>query len=217
MNRIESVKKYRLASTKEATRKDAETPNLFQEIRQPDTNYLLVPRVSSEKRQYVPIGFMTPDIIVNDSVQIIPNATLYEFGILTSSIHMAWMRAVCGRLEMRYRYSKDIVYNNFPWVLPVTETSLDVSNPCGNLFTCTKEQASKIEQAAQAILNARAKYPDCSLADLYDETVMPSELRKAHQANDRAVMAAYGFNPKMSESECVAELFKMYEKLTQKA
>ena len=217
MNRIESVKKYRLASTKEATRKDAETPNLFQEIRQPDTNYLLVPRVSSEKRQYVPIGFMTPDIIVNDSVQIIPNATLYEFGILTSSVHMAWMRAVCGRLEMRYRYSKDIVYNNFPWVLPVTETSLDVSNPCGNLFTCTKEQASKIEQTAQAILDARAKYPDSSLADLYDETVMPSELRKAHQANDRAVMAAYGFNPKMSESECVAELFKMYEKLTQKA
>ena len=127
---------------------------------------------------------------------------------------MAWMRAVCGRLEMRYSYSNTIVYNNFPWVLPKDETSLDVSNPCGNIF-CTKEQATKIEQTAQGILDARAKYPESSLADLYDELTMPPELRKAHQANDRAVMAAYGFSVKMTESECVAELFKLYEGLVE--
>ena len=197
MKRVESVKQFRLNSTKAATKKDAETPTLFQEVRQPTEGfYLLVPRVSSERRRYVPIGFMSYDIIVNDSVQIIPNANIYEFGIITSNVHMAWMRAVCGRLEMRYRYSKDIVYNNFPWCNP------------------TDEQMKKIEQTAQAILDARAKYPDSSLADLYDETLMPPELRKAHQENDRAVMAAYGFSTKMSESECVAELFKLYEKLT---
>jgi hypothetical protein len=128
---------------------------------------------------------------------------------------MAWMRSVCGRLESRYRYSKDVVYNNFPWVLPETEMSLDVSNPCGNPFLCTSEQAKKIEQTAQAILDARAKYPDSSLADLYDDVLMPIELRKAHQANDRAVMEAYGFAKDMTESEIVAELFKMYEKLTE--
>ena len=144
---------------------------------------------------------------------LVPNATLYHFGILTSNVHNAWMRAVCGRLKSDYRYSKDIVYNNFPWVLPKDETSLDVSNPCGNIFTCTKEQATKIEQTAQGILDARAKYPESSLADLYDELTMPPELRKAHQANDRAVMAAYGFSVKMTESECVAELFKLYEGL----
>ncbi len=199
MKRVEAVKQFRLNSTKAATKKDAETPTLFQEVRQPTEGfYLLVPRVSSERRRYVPIGFMSYDIIVNDSVQIIPNANIYEFGIITSNVHMAWMRAVCGRLEMRYRYSKDIVYNNFPWCNP------------------TEEQRKKIEQTAQGILDARAKYPDCSLADLYDETVMPPELRKAHQDNDRAVMSAYGFSTKMTESECVAELFKMYEKLTNK-
>ncbi len=128
---------------------------------------------------------------------------------------MAWMRAVAGRLKSDYRYSKDIVYNNFPFVLP--ESVLADSNPCGNCLTCTQEQVSKIEETAQAILDARAKYPDSSLADLYDETLMPPELRKAHQANDRAVMAAYGFNTKMTESECVAELFKLYEELTKKS
>ena len=196
LERIESVRNFRLSSTKEATRKSADTPTLFQEVRQPEEgNYLLVPRVSSERRRYVPLGFMSHEIIVNDSVQIIPEATLYEFGILTSNVHMAWMRAVAGRLEMRYRYSKDVVYNNFPWCNP------------------TEEQKAKIEQTAQEILDARAKYPDSSLSDLYDETLMPPELRKAHQANDRTVMAAYGFNTKMTESECVAELFKTYEKL----
>lgn len=197
MQRIEGVKNFRLNSSKEATRKSADTPTLFQEVRQPNTNYILIPRVSSETRKYVPMGFMTPDIIVNDSVQLIPDATLYDFGVLTSNVHMAWMRAVCGRLETRYRYSKDIVYNNFPWCEP------------------TVEQKAKIEETAQAILDARALYPDCSLADLYDEIAMSPELRKAHQANDKAVMQAYGFWGKINtESECVAELMKMHQKLT---
>ena len=174
----------------------ADYPALFGENRQPDSNYLLVPRVSSERRRYVPMGFLDKDIVASDAVQIIPSATLYHYGVLTSNVHMAWMRVVCGRLKSDYRYSKDIVYNNFPWCQP------------------TEEQKAKIEQTAQAILDARAKYPDCSLADLYDENAMPLELRRAHQDNDRAVMAAYGFSPKMTESECVAELFKRYQEMT---
>ena len=165
----------------------------------PKSTYILVPRHSSENRRYIPMGFLTPDILTSDAVQIIPNSTLYHFGILESNVHMAWMRAVCGRLEMRYRYSKDVVYNNFPWPTP------------------TDELESKIEKAAQAILDARAKYPDCSLADLYDEITMPFELRKAHQENDNAVMRAYGFDPKEmedKESLLVAELFKRYQELT---
>ena len=196
-NRIESVRQFRLNSPKKITQESASFSNVFQEVRQPNVDYIIVPRVSSENRRYVPMGFMSPEIIVNDSVQIIPDATLYHFGILESNVHMAWMRAVCGRLEMRYRYSKDIVYNNFPWPNP------------------TDEQKAKIEQTAQAILNARALYPDSSLADLYDELTMPVELRRAHQDNDRAVMQAYGFPVKtMTESQCVAELFKMYQELT---
>ena len=133
----------------------------------------------------------------SNQVNLIPDATLYHFGILESNVHMAWMRAVCGRLEMRYRYSKDVVYNNFPWPNP------------------TDEQKEKIEQTAQDILDARALYPDSSLADLYDELTMPVELRKAHQENDRAVMKAYGFDVKtMTESECVAKLFQLYQELT---
>ena len=140
---------------------------------------------------------MTPDILCSNLVKIIPDATLYHLGVLTSNVHMAWMRAVCGRLKSDYRYSKDIVYNNFPWPTP------------------TDAQKANIEQAAQAILDARALYPNCSLADLYDETTMPPELRKAHQRNDKAVMQAYGFSIKdMTESACVAELMKLYQKLT---
>ena len=145
------------------------------------------------------MGFLDDKTIPTNSVLIIPDATLYHFGVLTSNVHMAWTRAVCGRLEMRYRYSKDIVYNNFPWPTP------------------TDEQKAKIEKTAQAILDARALYPDCSLADLYDELTMPPELRKAHQENDRAVMQAYGFDIKTTtESSCVAELMKMYQKLIEK-
>src|SRR5574344_844789 len=192
---VGKVRQARANSQRISTQRLADYPYLFGEIRQPQTDYIIVPRVSSERRKYIPIGFVTPDIIVNDSVQIIPNATLYHFGVLTSKVHMAWMRAVCGRLKSDYRYSKDIVYNNFPWTTP------------------TYSQKSKIEQTAQAILDARALYPDSSLADLYDETTMPPELRRAHEANDRAVMQAYEFDIQMIESEIVAELFKMYEKL----
>ncbi len=196
MDRIEKVRNFRLNSNKEATRKSAETPALFQEIRHPDSDYIIIPRHSSENRRYIPFGFVSSEIIVNDAVQMIPNANLYNFGVMMSNVHMAWVRVVCGRLEMRYRYSKDVVYNNFPWCEP------------------TDEQKAKIEQTAQAILDARALYPDCSLADLYDELTMPVELRKAHQANDKAVMQAYGFSLKMTESECVAELMRMYQELT---
>lgn len=197
LERVENVKKYRLSSPKVATQKSATYSHLFQEIRQPTTNYIIIPRVSSEGRQYVPLGFMTPDLIVTDAVQFLPDATLYHFGVLTSLVHMAWMRAVAGRLKSDYRYSNIIVYNNFPWCEP------------------TEAQKAAIEQTAQGILEARALYPDCSLADLYDETTMPPELRKAHQANDRAVMKAYGYAPTLTEPEIVADLMKRYQTLTQ--
>ena len=195
MKRVDGVRNFRLSSAKEVTRKSAETPSLFQEIRQPDSEYIIIPRHSSENRRYIPLGFVSPEIVVNDAVQIVPDADLYSFGLLMSNVHMAWVRAVCGRIKSDYRYSKDVVYNNFIWPTP------------------TDAQKAKIEQTAQAILDARALYPDSSLADLYDELTMPPELRKAHQNNDRAVMQAYGFDVKtMTESSCVAELMKMYQK-----
>ena len=196
--RLSAVREMRLRSTAAPTREKADTPHLFFFISQPESNYLLIPSTSSENRKYIPIGFLPPDIIASNSTTIVPNATLYHLGIITSNVHMAWMRAVGGRLEMRYRYSNGIVYNTFPWPTP------------------TDEQKARIEQTAQAILDARALYPDCSLADLYDEIAMPSELREAHRANDKAVMQAYGFWGKLNtESACVAELMKMYQKLVQ--
>lgn len=197
MKRVEAVRDFRLASSKAATRKKAEMPTLFDEPRCSDSDYIVVPEVSSERRKYIPMGFMSKDVICSNSIKFIPSATLYHFGILESNVHMAWMRAVCGRLKSDYRYSKDVVYNNFPWPTP------------------TAEQKAKIEQSAQAILDARALYPDSSLADLYDPTLMPKELLQAHRQNDRAVMGAYGFPMKMTESECVAELFKRYSELTE--
>ena len=197
IKRIEAVREVRLASTSAGTRKLADRPTRFHVENMPKGNYIIVPSVSSERRRYIPMGFMSPSSLASNLVLIIPDATLYHFGILESNVHMAWMRAVCGRLKSDYRYSKDVVYNNFPWPTP------------------TDEQKAKIEQTAQAILDARALYPDSSLADLYDELTMPVELRKAHQDNDRAVMAAYGFPIKtMTESQCVAELFKLYQQLT---
>ena len=196
--RLEAIKEMRLNSTAAPTREKANTPHLFFFISQPETNYLIIPSTSSERRKYVPIGFMTPDVIASNLVSIIPDATLYNFGVLTSNVHMAWMRTVCGRLKSDYRYTGSVVYNTFPWCNP------------------TLEQKAKIEKTAQMILDARALYPDSSLADLYDELTMPPELRKAHQLNDKAVMQAYGFDYKtMTESECVAELMKMYQKLTE--
>ncbi|MDE7139135.1 MAG: class I SAM-dependent DNA methyltransferase [Ruminococcus sp.] len=196
MERVKSIRDFRLKSTKSATQKFAAYPTRFMEIRQSTTEYIIVPSHSSENRRYIPIGFEVPDIICGNANFLVPNATLYEFGVLTSNVHMAWTRTVCGRLKSDYRYSNTVVYNNFPWYNP------------------TQEQRERIERTAQAILNARALYPDCSLADLYDELTMPPELRKAHQANDLAVMQAYGFDKKITESECVAELMNMYQKLT---
>ena len=195
MKRIENVRQFRLSSKRASTLRLADTPTRFQTENMPTTNYIVIPEVSSQNRRYVPMGFMTPDIMCSNKVRLIPNATLYHFGVLTSNVHMAWMRTVCGRLKSDYDYSIKIVYNNFPWCNP------------------TPEQKAKIEKTAQTILDARALYPDCSLADLYDETTMPPELRKAHQANDFAVMAAYSFDRKITESECVAELMKRYQEL----
>ena len=191
MNRVQLCKEDRESSPDAGRRKLADTPTLFRETNNP-TDYIAVPKVSSERRRYVPMGFLHDDTIPTDLLFIIPSATLYHFAILESNVHMAWMRAVCGRLKSDYRYSKDIVYNNFPWPSP------------------TPEQKARIAEAAQAILDARALYPDSSLAELYDPTLMPKELLQAHRQNDRLVMAAYGFGAKMTESECVAELFRRY-------
>ena len=198
--RVQAVRDFRLSSSAKTTQGYAKVPHLFAQITQPEgVDYLLVPSVSSERRRYVPIGFMKSDVISSNAVQIIPNATLYHFGVLTSNVHMAWMRVVCGRLEMRYRYSKEQVYNTFPWP------------------SLTETQKAKIEQTAQTILDVRAKYTGTSLADLYDEVTMPADLRKAHKDNDRAVMQAYGFSSKITEDQeslIVAELFKRYQELT---
>ena len=198
MQRVEACKADRANAPDAGRRKLAERPTQFREINNPDT-FVVIPAVSSERRKYIPIGFLDKETIATNLVITIPDATLYHFGVLTSNVHMAWMRAVCGRLKSDYRYSKDVVYNNFPWPAP------------------TDEQRAKIEQTAQAILDARKLYPDCSLADLYDEAAMPPELRKAHQQNDKAVMQAYGFWGKLNtESACVAELMKMYQRLMKK-
>ena len=197
LERVRAVKEYRESSTRASTVKMAMKPTRFQTENMPKGNYIVIPKVSSENRKYVPMGLMSPDMLCSDLVFIVPNATTYHLGVLTSNVHMAWVRAVCGRLKSDYRYSKDIVYNNFPWPAP------------------TEQQKAKIEQTAQAILDARALYPDSSLADLYDDLTMPPELRKAHQANDRAVMDAYGFTKgtaaRTSESACVTELMKLYQ------
>lgn len=199
MDRVEACRQDRLNGAPDR-QKLALTPTLFRETNNPE-NYLLVPRVSSERRRYIPIGFLHADVIPTDSAVIINGVGLYEFGILESNVHMAWMRAVAGRLKSDYRYSKDIVYNNFPWP------------------EATDELRKMIEKTAQAILDARALYPDSSLADLYDPLTMPPELRKAHQENDKAVMAAYGIKKGdleySSESACVAMLMKMYKELTE--
>ena len=197
MERVKNVKEFRLGSNRASTLKAAETPCLFGAPFECVSDYIALPKVSSENRKYIPIDYLSKDIIPGDKLFCMQESTIYHFGILTSNVHMAWMRAVCGRLKSDYSYSNTIVYNNFPWPTP------------------TEQQKAKIEQTAQAILDARALYPESSLADLYDEVTMPPELRKAHQANDRAVMQAYGFVKKgFTESDCVAELFKLYNNMT---
>ena len=200
LERVKNVREFRLKSKSEGTKKLADRPTHFHVENMPKNNYLLIPRVSSEKRKYIPIGFMDANILCSDSVHITSTATLYDFGILTSNVHMAWVRTVCGRLKSDYRYSKDIVYNNFPWPNP------------------TKEQKESIEKTARMILEARKKYPESTLAEMYGECMyLYTELLKAHQENDKAVMEAYGFDwKKITESEIVAELMKMYQSLTEK-
>ena len=196
--RVENVRALRRASKRPETRKLADTPTRFQVENMPDGDSIILPAVSSEKRDYVPMGFFPKGTFASNRVFLIPSATLYHFGVLESRVHMAWMRAVCGRLKSDYNYSKDIVYNNFPWCTP------------------SEELRREIEASAQAILDARALYPDSSLEDLYNRTLMPPEIRKAHERNDRLVMKAYGFDPKMDESACVIALVRMYEELVAK-
>jgi hypothetical protein len=198
LKRVENVRNFRLASKSEGTRKLADKPTRFHVETFLEQSYLIMPLTSSERRRYVPIGFITPDYIASNLVVVVSNASIYHFGVITSNVFMAWMRVVCGRLKSDYRITKDNVYNNFPWP------------------SITPEQEAEISRTAQAILDARNLYPDCSLADLYDEVTMPVELRRAHQANDRAVMRAYGLPITTSESDTVAHLFKLYEELTKK-
>ncbi len=196
LQRIEAVRVFRSKSKRKKTLELVQTPTLFEDMRISDTKYIAIPKVSSEMRRYIPIDYLESEVIPGDKLFFMKNASLFDFGIITSNVHNSWMRAVCGRLKSDYSYSNTIVYNNFPWPTP------------------TEEQKAEIEKTAKAILDARELYPDCSLADLYDELTMPPELRKAHQANDKAVMKAYGFKKDLSESAIVAELMKMYQELT---
>ena len=198
MKRIEAVREYRLASPSAGTVKLADRPTRFHVENMPSESYLLIPKVSSERRQYIPIGFMSPDVLSSDLVFIIPDATLCHFGIITSFVHNAWTRVVCGRLKSDFRYSKDIVYNNFPWP------------------QSTDAQKARIERSSQAILDARENYPDASFADMYGNLLLFPDLMKAHRDNDAAVLEAYGFSKDATESDIVALLFKIYQELTQK-
>jgi len=194
MERVNKVREMRLASSKQATQEKADAPMLFDEIKQPAKDYVAIPDVSSENRRYIPIGYLSNEIIAGNKLFTIPNATLYHFGILTSNVHNAWMRTVAGRLKSDYSYSNTIVYNNFPWP------------------DATEAQQAEIEQLAQAVLDARAAYPDSTLADMYGETSMllHDKLLKAHRALDAAVMRLYGFPKGMDEAACVAELMGRY-------
>ena len=196
LERIEKVREYRLQSPSAGTRKLADDPLRFHVENFPKSNYLAIPKVSSEQRRYIPMGFMEPDVLCSDLLFVLHNASLYHFGVMSSNVHMAWMRAIGGRLEMRYRYSIGIVYNNFPWPNP------------------TPKQKAQIEASAQAILDARKKCleddPKATYADLYDDMVMPYNLKQAHRKNDAAVMNAYGFKLDMTEPECITALIKLY-------
>ena len=196
--RVERVRDFRLHSKKPATQKKAETPTLFDEVRECTSDYIALPKVSSQNRRYIPMDYLSKDIIAGDKLFMIPDGSLYIFGVLMSNVHMAWMRVVAGRLKSDYSYSSSIVYNNFPWPTP------------------TSAQRAEIERTAQSILEARAAHPTSSLAALYDDVLMPKDLREAHRANDRAVLRAYGLPVTITESDCVAELMRRYEQLVAK-
>ena len=195
LERVNKVREFRLSSTRANTKKAAENPTLFASILEHKNQYIAIPKVSSQNRRYIPMDYLDGEIIPGDKLFTMPNASFYEFGVLMSNVHMAWMRAVCGRLKSDYSYSNTIVYNNFPW--PVV----------------TEKNREQIEKSAQEILKARTLYPNSNLAALYDPLTMPAELRRAHTANDKAVMAAYGFSTKMTEADCVGELMKLYQKM----
>ncbi len=196
-NRVNRVKEYRLKSTRPTTKKLAEYPMLFGEIRQPATDYLLIPGVSSENRKYIPIGFLTKEVIASDLARTIPDATLYLFGIVTSQMHMTWVKYVCGRLKSDFRYSNSLVYNNFPWPENVTG-----------------KQKGLVEKQAQLALDVRAQFGESSLAELYNSSTMPPELVKAHQALDKAVDLCYRPQPFTNETKRIEFLFEMYDKYT---
>ena len=224
MERLARVAEMRRRSPTKSVQRDAEKPMLFTQIRQPKTDYLVVPEVSSERRKYIPIGLIKPDVIVSNMLYVIPHASLYMFGVLISSVHMAWMRVVAGRLKSDYRYTP-AVYNNFPWpggvnvanvkMLPRPNTNTQLET--GNIGIGNTSSMATIAKTAQAILDARARYPESSLADLYDPLTMPPDLRAAHEANDRAVLAAYGLAPDTPEPEIVAHLFKLYAEKVKEA
>ena len=194
--RVEAVRRFRLASKSAPTRKIAATPTRFHVENIPESDFLVIPKVSSERRLYIPIGYLPPEILASDLVFIVGNASPFHFGILSSNMHMAWMRSVCGRLESRYRYSAGIVYNNFPWP----------QDP-------SPDAVKRIEQSVQAVLDARAAHPESSLADLYDPLTMPPDLHKAHQALDRAVDRAYSRKKFIGDADRVAFLFERYAEL----
>jgi hypothetical protein len=230
LERVQAVKRMRLASTDKQTRADAQTPTLFQKIRQPRSNFLLIPSVSSERRDYVPIGFMSPDTVISNLVYAIPDATLFHFGIMASAMHNAWMRATCGRLKSDYRYSASIVYNNFPWPDLRAEPAKPSKKPGALIARKTQsadaavitpakpnaadKKGAAIEAAAQAVLDARAAHPGATLADLYDPLTMPPNLRKAHQHLDKAVDAAYAYPGPSDDAGRVAFLFALYVSIT---
>jgi hypothetical protein len=223
MKRVQAVRDFRLASKSDGTRKIADKPTRFHVENFPKGHYLVIPQVSSERRQYVPIGYLSPEVICSDKLRLVPGATLYHFGVLTSLVHMAWMRVVAGRLKSDYSYSNNIVYNNFPWPdNPVNpgnsvEKDLHVSTRSTRLNNSVYSVSSVVEnitQTAQAILDARAKYPDATLAQMYgDKMYLFPELVAAHAANDAAVMKAYGYSPSMTEPEIVADLMRRYQEL----
>ena len=197
MERVEQVKHFRLASKKAPTVALAATPSLFGEIRQPNTEYLLFPKVSSERRRYVPLGFLPPEVVANGSSLVVPGASIYHFGVLSSAMHISWMKSVCGRMKSDFQYSATIVYNNYPWPEAVSEA-----------------QKAAVEKAAQAVLDARAQFPSSTLADLYDPTTMPPALAKAHADLDRSVDRCYRKDPFPNDRARVEHLFSLYEKLT---
>jgi hypothetical protein len=217
MKRVQAVRAFRLGSKRASTLKLADTPTHFQTENMPKDNYIVIPEVSSEKRKYIPIGYMSPDVLCSNLVKLISNATLYHFGILTSSVHMAWTRAVCGRLKSDYRYSKDIVYNNYPW--PVLDGKEGIGSAkikkTETFDDYQKRMEARIILCAEEVLKARDNHPNSSLADLYDPLTMPADLLKAHRNLDKAVMELYGYSSDMSEPDIVADLMVRYKELVE--